>query len=41
VAPVLLGAGLRLFDDPDLEGVALNKAGVQEVGAFTALRFLL
>ena len=39
VAPVLLGAGLRLFDDPDLEGVALRKSGVREVGTFTALRF--
>jgi len=37
VAPVLLGAGLRLFDDPDLE-VALEKVGVQEVGAITSLR---
>jgi len=41
VAPVLLGAGLRLFDDPDLEGVALRKAGVREVGTFTSLRFLV
>ena len=40
VAPVLLGAGLRLFDDPDLE-VALEKVGVQEVGAITSLRFLV
>ncbi|OZM78505.1 riboflavin biosynthesis protein RibD [Pseudonocardia sp. MH-G8] len=39
VAPVLLGEGLRLFDDPDLEGVALEKVGVQEVGGFTSLRF--
>jgi dihydrofolate reductase len=39
VAPVLLGAGLRLFDDPDLAGVALKKLGAQEVGAFTSLRF--
>jgi hypothetical protein len=38
---VLLGAGLRLFDDPDLEGVTLEKAGVQEVGAITSLRFLV
>jgi dihydrofolate reductase len=41
VAPVLLGAGLRLFDDPDLEEVALKKVGVQEVGAITSLRFLV
>jgi dihydrofolate reductase len=39
VAPVLLGAGLRLFDDPDLDGVALKKVGVREVGAITSLRF--
>ena len=41
MVPVLLGAGLRLFDDPDLEGVTLEKAGVQEVGAITSLRFLV
>jgi dihydrofolate reductase len=41
VAPVLLGAGLRLFDDPDLEEVALKKVGVQEVGPITSLRFLV
>ncbi|WP_328827858.1 dihydrofolate reductase family protein [Streptomyces ureilyticus] len=39
VAAVLLGAGLRLFDDPDLEGVALKKVGVQEVGEVTSLHF--
>lgn len=39
VAPVLLGAGLRLFDDPDLEGVTLKKIAVQEAGEFTSLRF--
>ncbi len=39
VAPVLLGAGLRLFDDPELEGVALRKIGAREVGKFTSLRF--
>jgi dihydrofolate reductase len=39
VAPVLLGAGLRLFDDPELAGVALRKIGAREVGAFTSLRF--
>lgn len=39
VAPVLLGTGLRLFDDPDLEEVTLKKVGVQEVGEFTSLRF--
>jgi dihydrofolate reductase len=39
VAPVLLGAGLRLFDDPDLEGVTLEKIDARDVGTFTALRF--
>jgi dihydrofolate reductase len=39
VAPVLLGAGLRLFDDPDLEGVSLEKIDARDVGTFTALRF--
>jgi dihydrofolate reductase len=41
VAPVLLGAGLRLFDDPALDSVALTKAGVHEVGETTSLRFLI
>jgi dihydrofolate reductase len=39
VMPVLLGAGLRLFDDPGLERVSLTKIGVREVGAMTELRF--
>jgi dihydrofolate reductase len=39
VMPVLLGAGLRLFDDPGLERVNLTKIGVREVGAMTELRF--
>jgi dihydrofolate reductase len=39
VAPVLLGAGLRLFDDPGLEGLALRRLGVREVGELTSLRF--
>jgi dihydrofolate reductase len=39
IAPVLLGAGLRLFDDPDLEGVELEKIDGREVGSFSALRF--
>jgi dihydrofolate reductase len=37
--PVLLGAGLRLFEDGELEHVRLEKLGVQEVGARTSLRF--
>ncbi|WP_020673033.1 dihydrofolate reductase family protein [Amycolatopsis nigrescens] len=41
VAPVLLGAGLRLFDDPDLESVGLKKIGVREMGECTSLRFQL
>ena len=39
VMPVLLGAGLRLFDGPGLERVSLAKIGVREVGAMTELRF--
>jgi dihydrofolate reductase len=39
VMPVLLGAGLRLFDGPGLERVNLTKTGVREVGAMTELRF--
>ena len=39
VMPVLLGAGLRLFEDIDPERVRLEKFAVQEVGARTSLRF--
>jgi dihydrofolate reductase len=39
VMPVLLGAGLRLFDGPGLERVNLAKRGVRDVGAMTELRF--
>ena len=39
VMPVLLGAGLRLFDTEDLERVQLEKVGVREVGARTSLTF--
>jgi dihydrofolate reductase len=39
VAPVLLGAGLPLFGDPDLDGVTLEKIDARNVGTFTALRF--
>ncbi|MEU4522887.1 dihydrofolate reductase family protein [Amycolatopsis sp. NPDC024027] len=39
LAPVLLGAGLPLFGDPDLDGVALRRLGVREVGSHTELRF--
>ena len=39
VMPVLLGSGLRLLDDAALEGVRLEKTGLQEVGARTSLRF--
>jgi dihydrofolate reductase len=38
VMPVLLGGGLRLFAD-GLEGVQLEKLGVQEVGPRTSLAF--
>jgi dihydrofolate reductase len=37
VMPVLLGAGLRLFEDTG--PIALEKLGVDEVGARTTLRF--
>jgi dihydrofolate reductase len=37
--PVLLGAGLRFFEDGDLEHVRLEKIGVREVGARTSLSF--
>ena len=36
--PVLLGSGLRLFED-GLEHVQLEKLGVQEVGPRTSLTF--
>jgi dihydrofolate reductase len=39
VMPVLLGAGLRLFDDPGLENVELEKTGVKDLGPRTSLRF--
>jgi dihydrofolate reductase len=40
VMPVLLGGGLRLFED-GLEHVQLEKLGVQEVGQRTSLTFRL
>jgi dihydrofolate reductase len=39
VMPVLLGAGLRLLDDPALANQHLDKLEVLEVGARTGLRF--
>lgn len=39
VVPILLGAGLRLFDDPDLEGINLRRVEVREIGALTSLQF--
>jgi dihydrofolate reductase len=39
VMPVLLGAGLRLFEDTGSELVRLDKIGVQAVGARTSLSF--
>lgn len=39
VMPVLLGGGLRLFEDTDLEGIRLQKLEVQEIGARTSLIF--
>ena len=37
--PLFLGSGLRLFDNPDLERVHLEKIDVREVGARTSFRF--
>jgi len=39
VMPVLLGSGLRLFDDPVLADQKLEKLEVREIGARTSLRF--
>lgn len=39
VMPVLVGAGLRLFENNGLDGIRLEKIGVQEVGARTSLTF--
>jgi dihydrofolate reductase len=39
VMPVLLGAGLRPFDDPALERLQLEKIDVQETRQRTTLRF--
>ncbi len=37
--PVLLGAGLRLFEDLGPERLPLQKTGVQDLGARTSLSF--
>ncbi len=39
VMPVLLGRGLRLFEDADLEGLRLEKIDVHQIGARTSFRF--
>lgn len=39
VMPVLLGGGLRLFDDPDLAQVALSVRGIERLGQRTGLRY--
>lgn len=39
IMPVLLGGGLRLFENSGLERVRLEKIGVQEAGARTSLSF--
>ena len=39
VMPVLLGAGLRLFEHAALERIQLEKIDVQETGARTTLKF--
>jgi dihydrofolate reductase len=39
IMPVMLGTGLRLFDDPSLDDIRLEKIGIQEVGPRTSLEF--
>jgi dihydrofolate reductase len=39
VMPVLLGTGLRFFENAGVERLALEKIDVQEIGARTSLRF--
>lgn len=39
VMPLFLGAGLRFFDNADLERIQLEKNGVHDVGARSSLRF--
>lgn len=39
VMPVLIGSGLRFFENIDPDRVRLEKVDVQEVGARTSLRF--
>jgi len=39
VMPVLLGTGIRLLDRPELDGIELEKIGVDQVGARTTLKF--
>jgi len=39
VMPVLLGAGLRLFENTGLDPVQFEKISVQEIGVRTSLRF--
>lgn len=39
--PVLLGAGLRLFENTGVEGLVLEKIRVQKVGAITSFSFEL
>ncbi len=39
VVPVLLGAGLRFFENGGSEAVELEKIDVRQIGARTSLRF--
>ncbi|MGH9215264.1 MAG: dihydrofolate reductase family protein [Acidimicrobiales bacterium] len=39
VMPILLGSGLQLFGNGELEAVPLEKVGVREIGARTSLTF--
>ncbi|CAN5141883.1 hypothetical protein BH18CHL2_BH18CHL2_04560 [soil metagenome] len=35
----MLGTGLRLFEDPDVERIQLEKERVEEIGSRTSLSF--
>ncbi len=39
IVPVMLGGGMRQFDDDALKPVRLEKVRVDEIGARTSLRF--
>jgi dihydrofolate reductase len=39
IVPVLLGSGVRLFENIEADGLELEQLGVQEIGQRTSLRF--